>query len=257
MTASRMLPSLLTTCLFAIACSGPERSPTAPSAAAGATTASHPEPTVPPAAPPPETTMPDPRNVSTSSQPAGDAAAATKPATATATFGNGCFWCTEAVLEQLDGVIDVTSGFMGGTVDHPTYEQVCTGTTGHAEVVQVTFDPARISYDMLLDWFFRSHDPTTLNRQGADEGTQYRSVIFTHTPAQAEQARQKIAQLNPAFGNHIVTEVTPAAEFWSAEAYHQDYFRNHPGQGYCRAVIAPKLHKLGLDDTGKGGKPGK
>ena len=166
---------------------------------------------------------------------------------ATATFGNGCFWCTEAVLEQLDGVLEVTSGYTGGSVDNPTYEQVCSGTTGHAEVVQITFDPQRISYDDLLNWFFRSHDPTTLNRQGADVGTQYRSAIFTHSAEQFATAQAKIQQLQPNYGGGIVTQVEPAAKFWSAEQYHQDYYRNNPNQGYCRAVIAPKLKKLGLE----------
>jgi peptide-methionine (S)-S-oxide reductase len=171
-----------------------------------------------------------------------------------ATFASGCFWCTEAVLERLDGVLDVTSGYMGGHVDNPTYRAVCEGDTGHAECVQVTFDPARIRYEDLLEWFFRSHDPTTLNRQGADEGTQYRSAIFWHDEAQREAAQQAIAKYKPQFASPIVTEVTAASRFWPAEQYHQDYFRLNPEQGYCRMVIKPKLQKLqklGIDDKPK------
>ena len=171
----------------------------------------------------------------------------TAPArTEVAIFGNGCFWCTEAVLEQLDGVLDVVSGYAGGTVDNPTYQQVCTGETGHAEVVQVTFDPRVISYATLCDWFFKSHDPTTLNRQGADVGTQYRSVIFFHDDTQKAAALEAIARAQPQWSDPIVTELTPAPQFFPAEAYHQDYFRNNPNQGYCRVMIAPKLGKLGL-----------
>jgi peptide-methionine (S)-S-oxide reductase len=180
---------------------------------------------------------------------------ANAPATkVVATFASGCFWCTEAVLERLDGVLDVTSGYMGGHVDNPTYRAVCEGDTGHAECVQVTFDPARIRYEDLLEWFFRSHDPTTLNRQGADEGTQYRSAIFWHDEAQREAAQQAIAKYKPQFASPIVTEVTAASRFWPAEQYHQDYFRLNPEQGYCRMVIKPKLQKLqklGIDDKPK------
>jgi peptide-methionine (S)-S-oxide reductase len=135
---------------------------------------------------------------------------------------------------------------MGGHVDNPTYKEVCGGDTGHAECVQVTFDPGKISYTALLDWFFRSHDPTTLNRQGADEGTQYRSAIFVHDDEQAKLAQAAVVKAQPEFRDPIVTEITKAAKFWPAEAYHQDYFRNNPAQGYCRIVIAPKLKKLGL-----------
>lgn len=177
---------------------------------------------------------------------------ATTPAKkAVATFASGCFWCTEAVLERLDGVLDVTSGYMGGHVDNPTYRAVCEGDTGHAECVQVTFDPSRIRYEDLLEWFFRSHDPTTLNRQGADEGTQYRSAIFWHDEAQRDAAQQAIAKYQPQFASPIVTEVTAASRFWPAEQYHQDYFRLNPAQGYCRMVIKPKLQKLGIDDKPK------
>ena len=170
-------------------------------------------------------------------------------ATQVATFANGCFWCTEAVLEQLPGVLDVVSGYMGGAVDDPSYQQVCGGETGHAECVQVTFDPAKVGYEALLEWFFRSHDPTSLNRQGADEGTQYRSAIFFHSPAQQAASLAAITKYQPKFGKPIVTEVTAASRFWPAEAYHQDYFRKNPNQGYCRMVIAPKLKKLGLEDA--------
>jgi peptide-methionine (S)-S-oxide reductase len=166
-----------------------------------------------------------------------------------ATFGAGCFWCVEAVLERLKGVIDVSSGYMGGAVENPTYKQVCTGETGHAEVVQVRFDPGTISYDELLDWFWRLHDPTTLNRQGADEGTQYRSAIFYHSEEQKRRAMlsKKAADESGRFVSRIVTEITPASAFYPAEEFHQDYFRLNPRAGYCRMVIAPKLEKLGFD----------
>jgi len=164
-----------------------------------------------------------------------------------ATLGNGCFWCSEAVLEKLDGVIDVVSGYSGGTTESPTYQDVCSGTTGHAEVVQVTFDPSRISYGKLLEWFFKSHDPTTLNQQGNDIGTQYRSVIFFHSEAQHAAAVAAIEAAQHKFADPIVTEVIKAGRFWPAEEYHQDYFRKNPNNGYCRAVIPPKLKKLGLD----------
>ncbi|MBM3974376.1 MAG: peptide-methionine (S)-S-oxide reductase MsrA [Planctomycetes bacterium] len=167
----------------------------------------------------------------------------------TATFANGCFWCTEAVLEQLPGVLDVVSGYMGGQIDAPTYEQVCGGETGHAECVQVTFDPSKVTFADLLDWFFRSHDPTTLNRQGADVGTQYRSAVFYHSDEQKTATQAAIRQFQPKFSAPIVTEVAPTSRFWPAEPYHQDYFRRNPNQGYCRVVIAPKLKKLGLDDA--------
>lgn len=166
----------------------------------------------------------------------------------TATLGAGCFWCVEAVLLQVDGVESVVSGYMGGQTDNPTYKDICTGTTGHAEVVQVTFDPKVLSYVELLDWFFRLHDPTTLNRQGADRGTQYRSAIFTHDDEQARVARDLIAKIEEAkiFDDPIVTEVTPSSTFYRAEAYHQNYYNQNTSQGYCRAVIRPKLEKLGL-----------
>jgi peptide-methionine (S)-S-oxide reductase len=168
-----------------------------------------------------------------------------------ATLGNGCFWCTEAVLEQLNGVLDVESGYSGGIIDNPTYKQICSGTTEHAEVVKVTFDPAVISYESLLDWFFRSHDPTTLNRQGNDVGTQYRSVIFFHSEQQQQTALALMEKIANNWEDPIVTEVVPIVKFWPAEAYHQDYFRNNQNQGYCRIVIKTKLSKLGLDDAPK------
>lgn len=163
----------------------------------------------------------------------------------TATFGSGCFWCTEAVFAQMKGVESAVSGYSGGSVKNPTYEQVCSGTTGHAEVLRVTFDPQIISYPELLEVFWKTHDPTTLNRQGHDVGTQYRSVIFFHTPEQREQAEHYKKKLDEAgvFPRPIVTEISPAAEFYSAEAYHQNYFRDNPHASYCRAVVAPKVDK--------------
>ena len=168
------------------------------------------------------------------------------PSTGTATFGGGCFWCVEAVFEQLEGVVSAVSGYEGGTVENPTYEQVCEGTSGHAEVCRIEFDPSKVSYERLLEVFWRTHDPTTLNRQGNDSGTQYRSVIFTHDEGQralAEELRRKL-DASGAYSRPIVTEIVPAARFYPAEAYHQDYFRLNPGKGYCRAVIAPKLDKF-------------
>ena len=164
----------------------------------------------------------------------------------TATLGGGCFWCLEAVFEQLRGVERVESGYAGGTVANPTYRQVCDGNTGHAEVVQVTFDPAVVSYRDILDVFFATHDPTTLNRQGADVGSQYRSVIFYHTPEQKEQAEKRIAELNAAgiWGAPIVTQVVPLPAFYKAEDYHQEYFCQNPGQPYCQVVVAPKVAKF-------------
>ncbi len=163
-----------------------------------------------------------------------------------ATLGGGCFWCTEAVFVELEGVQKVTSGYAGSPVESPTYEQVCTGRTGHAEVVQVAYDPATIGYEDLLDVFFATHDPTTLNRQGADAGTQYRSVIFTHDDQQREIAESKIRSLNDEhlFPGPIVTQVEPLSRFWPAEDYHQGYFAGHASQPYCQAVINPKLTKL-------------
>ena len=163
-----------------------------------------------------------------------------------ATLGGGCFWCTEAILSELAGVSSVTSGYAGGTVPRPTYEQVCSGRTGHAEVVQVTFDPSVISYHDLLTIFLTTHDPTSLNRQGNDVGTQYRSVIFCHSSAQRATAEQVIGELEAAqlWKRKIVTELASFTEFYPAEEYHRDYFRRNPGSGYCAAIIAPKVSKF-------------
>ena len=163
-----------------------------------------------------------------------------------ATLGGGCFWCLEAVFEGLRGVERVVSGYAGGDVTNPSYQQVCTGSTGHAEVVQVTFDPSVVSFRDLLEVFFGIHDPTTPNRQGMDVGTQYRSVIFYHSPEQRQVAEQAIADLSAAgvWDQPIVTQVLPFSQFYPAEAYHQGYFRNNPGQGYCQAVVSPKVAKF-------------
>ncbi len=164
----------------------------------------------------------------------------------TATLGGGCFWCLEAVYEQIEGVLNVISGYAGGNVANPDYQTVCTGTSGHAEVVQITFNPQVIRFRDLLEIFFSIHNPTTLNRQGADIGPQYRSVIFCHNENQCETARQMIADLDAAnaFSRPIVTEVALLDVFYPAEDYHQEYFRRNPNQGYCRAVIAPKVAKF-------------
>ncbi len=164
-----------------------------------------------------------------------------------ASFGAGCFWCVEAVLEQLAGVEDVTSGYMGGEISDPTYEQVCSGTTGHVEIVQVTFDPTRISYEKLLENFWKLHDPTTLNRQGGDSGTQYRSAIFYHSEAQREAAERSKKKAAALFSDPIVTEISKAGPYYIAEINHQDYYRLNRRQPYCQLVIAPKLDKLGLE----------
>ena len=241
MRSFRLLPTVVLVALTGLfGCCGHDavKAPTAPVMPPAATAPSSPVPTA--AAP---TSMPTPPPTS-----AGTPAPSQQP-TQLATFATGCFWCTEAVLEQLPGVLDVTSGYMGGAIEQPTYQQVCTGETGHAECVQVTFDPAKIPFATLLEWFFRSHDPTSLNRQGADEGTQYRSAIFYHSDEQKQAAQAAITGYQPKFAKPIVTELSPAVRFWPAEDYHQDYFRKHPNQGYCRAVIAPKLQKLGLPDA--------
>jgi peptide-methionine (S)-S-oxide reductase len=163
-----------------------------------------------------------------------------------AIFGSGCFWCTEAIFERLNGVVKVKSGYSGGKVENPTYEEVCTGTTGHAEVTQITYDSSIISFDELLEVFWKTHDPTTLNRQGNDVGTQYRSVIFYHNQKQKELAEKYKAELDKsgAWDDPIVTEISPFTNFYSAENYHQDYFENNPNQGYCAFVIAPKVEKF-------------
>ena len=164
--------------------------------------------------------------------------------TETATLGGGCFWCLDAVYRRVRGVTNVVSGYAGGARPNPSYEAVCTGTTGHAEVVELTFDPGVISYREILEVFFGTHDPTTLNRQGADVGTQYRSVIYYHTPEQERAARELVAELEHVFDRPIVTEIAPAPDFYAGEAYHQDYFRRNPAQGYCQIVVAPKVAKL-------------
>ncbi len=161
-----------------------------------------------------------------------------------ATLGGGCFWCTEAVYMEIEGVEDVESGYAGGAVPRPTYEAVCGGDTGHAEVVRIEFDPSVISYRQILEIFFTIHDPTTLNRQGADVGTQYRSVIFFHSAEQERIAREVIAEAAEAWPSKIVTQVEPVPAYYRAEAYHQEYFPHHPHQGYCAAVIGPKVAKF-------------
>ena len=164
----------------------------------------------------------------------------------TITLGGGCFWCLEAVYDQLEGVLDVVSGYAGGHMPNPDYKTVCSGITGHAEVVKVTFDPHEITLQEILEVFFSIHDPTTLNRQGADVGTQYRSAIFFHDQAQKATAEQVMAEFQEAkiWDNPIVTEITPLDTFYPAEDYHQEYFQRNPYQGYCRAVIAPKVAKF-------------
>ncbi len=164
----------------------------------------------------------------------------------TATLAGGCFWCLEAVYDQLKGVSSVESGYAGGSIQNPSYEQVCTGRTGHAEVVQITYDPQVVSFKDLLDVFFTIHDPTTLNRQGNDTGTQYRSAIFYSTPDQKAIAEQTIAELDKQhlWNNPIVTQVAPLTVFYPAEDYHQEYFANHGNQPYCRVVIEPKVAKF-------------
>lgn len=170
-----------------------------------------------------------------------------------ATFGNGCFWCTEAIFQNLEGVEKVVSGYAGGHVQNPTYEQVCSGRTGHAEVIQITYDPAKISYEELLEVFWATHDPTTLNRQGNDVGTQYRSVVFYHNDAQQELAQQYKEQLDASetFRDPIVTLVDPMPQFFPAENYHQDYFKRNGQQPYCSFLIRPKVAKFKKDFKGK------
>jgi peptide-methionine (S)-S-oxide reductase len=172
--------------------------------------------------------------------------------TAAATFGGGCFWCTEAIFQQVLGVIEVTSGYAGGDAPgKPTYREVCSGRTGHAEVVQVTYNEAEISYSELLTIFMTTHDPTTLNRQGADVGTQYRSVVFYHNDTQKEIAWEVLKGMESYFESPIVTELSPLGDFYEAEAYHQDYYRNNSEQSYCSYVITPKLNKLRQQYMGK------
>jgi peptide-methionine (S)-S-oxide reductase len=161
-----------------------------------------------------------------------------------ATLGGGCFWCTEAVFQQLKGVQSVESGYTGGHVENPVYEQICEGTTGHAEVVRLTFDPAIVSYREILEVFFTIHDPTTLNRQGNDVGTQYRSVIYYHSPEQQDTAKHVISEMANVWDAPIVTELSPAVTYYKAENYHQNYFRMNPMQGYCAFIVAPKVSKF-------------
>jgi peptide-methionine (S)-S-oxide reductase len=184
-------------------------------------------------------TLADTTNSVESAQPAG---------TEVITLGAGCFWCTEAVFEQIPGVVSVTSGYMGGTVKKPSYEQVCTGLTGHAEVTRIVYDPKKVSLEKLLALFWKTHDPTSLNRQGADSGTQYRSAIFYETDAQKAVAEKSRSDAAKEFFKPIVTEITKATEFYVAENYHQDYYRLHKRMPYCQHVIAPKLRKAGLQE---------
>jgi|GEM_PF-128445 len=168
--------------------------------------------------------------------------------TATAVFGGGCFWCLDAVFQNVPGIIKITSGFAGGNTPNPSYEQVCTGRTGHAEVIQITYDPSKVSYNYLVDLFWKAHDPTTLNRQGADVGTQYRSIILTSSPEETAQAEASKKKAQSFFPDPIVTEIKSLQTFYPAEDYHQDYYSNNKQAPYCRAVIAPKLKKLGLPE---------
>lgn len=169
--------------------------------------------------------------------------------TETATFGAGCFWCVEAIYQRVTGVVAVESGYAGGNVDNPTYEQVVSGRTGHAEVARVTFDPEQISYEELLEVFWHTHDPTTLNRQGADMGTQYRSAIFYHNDEQKEIAERSMKKTDESdlWNDPIVTEITPLSKYSVAEDYHQNYFNNNPNAGYCSIVVAPKVQKFKKD----------
>lgn len=160
------------------------------------------------------------------------------------TLGGGCFWCIEAVYENVKGVSSALSGYMGGHVDNPTYEDICTGTTGHAEVVELTYDSSLVSLEKILDVFWNIHDPTTLNRQGNDVGTQYRSIIFYHDERQKEVSLKAIEKATSIYVDPIVTEVKKVERFYEAEKYHQDYFANNPNQGYCRLVVAPKVQKF-------------
>ncbi|MBP6602461.1 MAG: peptide-methionine (S)-S-oxide reductase MsrA [Verrucomicrobiales bacterium] len=166
------------------------------------------------------------------------------------TLGGGCFWCTEAVMERLEGVTDVVSGYMGGELENPTYEQICTKTTGHIEVIEVTFDPAIITLQEILDVFWQAHDPTSMDQQGADGGPQYRSVVFYHSPEQRNVVTQSMKKLNESgmYSRPAVTEIREAAKFWVAEDYHQNYYElNKDKNPYCRVVISPKLKKLGME----------
>ena len=165
-------------------------------------------------------------------------------ATELATLGGGCFWCTEAIYQMLPGVKSVKSGYAGGQKENPTYKEVCTGQTGHAEVIQVEYDPKVISFEKILETFWEAHDPTTLNRQGADTGTQYRSIILFGSPAQKAAAEKSKNEAQKKFISPIVTEIVPLTKFYAAEEYHQNYYRSNPNQGYCRAIIKPKVEKF-------------
>jgi peptide-methionine (S)-S-oxide reductase len=187
-----------------------------------------------------------------SKPPAKDQIVSTDMNTEIATFGAGCFWCVEAVFQELKGVIKVESGYMGGSVPNPTYREVCTGTTGHAEVTRLTFDPSVISYEELLEVLWTTHDPTTLNRQGADVGTQYRSAVFYHSDEQKMKAEKSKAEVaTTIWDKPIVTEIVPADTFYPAEDYHQDYYALNPNAGYCRIVISPKVEKVRTRFTDK------
>src|SRR2546421_82316 len=164
--------------------------------------------------------------------------------TEVATLGGGCFWCTEAIYQMLPGVKSVASGYAGGSKENPSYEEVCTGKTGHAEVIQIEYDPKLVSYEKILGTFWEAHDPTTLNRQGHDAGTQYRSIILYRNPAQKAAAEKSKAEAQKQFNSPIVTEIVPLMKFFKAEEHHQDFYRSHPEQGYCRAIIRPKVEKF-------------
>ncbi|WP_256290121.1 peptide-methionine (S)-S-oxide reductase MsrA [Halobellus inordinatus] len=164
--------------------------------------------------------------------------------TAIATFGGGCFWCTEAAMQELDGVESVTSGYAGGHTENPTYREVCSGSTGHAEVVQIEYDPDVIGYDDLLEVFFATHDPTQLNRQGPDVGSQYRSIVLYHDDEQRRQAEAYVEALDEEYDDDVVTEIEPLERFWPAEEYHQDYFEKNPNDAYCRMHAQPKVEKV-------------
>lgn len=164
--------------------------------------------------------------------------------TETATLGGGCFWCTEAIYQMLPGVKSVSSGYAGGTTENPSYKDVCSGQTGHAEVIQIEYDPKQVSYDKILETFWQAHDPTTLNRQGADAGTQYRSIILYNSEAQKVAAEKSKVEAQKHFDRPIVTQIVPLKKFFKAEGYHQNYFRSNPDQPYCRAVILPKVEKF-------------
>jgi peptide-methionine (S)-S-oxide reductase len=171
----------------------------------------------------------------------------TNSGTEVATLGGGCFWCIEAVYTRIDGITAVVSGYAGGHKENPTYEEVCSGNTGHAEVVQIQFDPKVISFEQVLDLFWKAHDPTTVNRQGADVGSQYRSIILFNSEAQARAAERSKANAAKNFSDPVVTEIAPLTDFYPAESYHQEYYRNNPHAGYCSFVIRPKLQKMGLE----------